>query len=101
MVAMGFVGNKNEMGLEGSGIVRRVGSRVTGISPGQRVVVISNGIFQSIAVVNQQSCMEVPSEMSLEEAGGMAAVFATAQYSLVSLAQLRKDQVGRFKSPAL
>ena len=94
MVAMGFVGTKDQMGLEGSGIVRRVGAQVTGIYPRQRVIVVGTGLFRSISVVNQRACMEIPRGMSLEEAAGMVSIFATAQYALMFLAQVKRDQVG-------
>jgi NADPH:quinone reductase-like Zn-dependent oxidoreductase len=75
MVAMGFIGTQDQMGQEGSGVVRNVGSKVTNISPGQLVMAVGVGLFRSRAVVNKRTCMALPPGMSLDEAGGTIAIF--------------------------
>ena len=47
MVAQGLLGSEEELGLEGSGVVRRVGSNVVDVkvddkSPGNRIWAFSN-----------------------------------------------------------
>ncbi|KAJ5762471.1 polyketide synthase [Penicillium nucicola] len=92
MVAMGFFGQSNEMGIEGTGIVQRVGSSVRNISIGDRVLLLDIGILGTHAVVHEQRCAPLPEELSLEDAATMPTVFLTAIYSLIDVAQIRKDQ---------
>lgn len=87
------MGTKDQIGLEASGIVRRVGAYVTRIIPGQRVIVVGTGIFCSVSIISQRAYIEIPPEITLEEAGGIVSIFATAQYVLVFLAQVKRDQV--------
>ncbi|PLN85920.1 putative polyketide synthase [Aspergillus taichungensis] len=92
MVAMGFVGQKSDMGVEGTGIVQRVGDNVRDIAPGDRVLLLTSGIMRTHAVVDQTRLIRLPESLSMEDAATMGSVFATAIYSLIHLAQLRKDQ---------
>lgn len=93
MVAMGFVGQKGDMGIEGTGIVQRVGANVRDISLGDRVLLLTSGIMRTHAIVDQTQLLRLPEGLSMEDAATMGSVFATAIYSLSHLAQLRKDQV--------
>ncbi|KAL5050934.1 hypothetical protein BDW71DRAFT_215073 [Aspergillus fruticulosus] len=95
MVAMGVVGAANELGVEGSGVVRRVGDAVTELKPGDEVVVGATGMFRTHIVVNQQQCKKLTQEgqqINLEEAATMPSVYATALWVFSHLANLRKGQ---------
>ncbi|KAE8401952.1 putative polyketide synthase [Aspergillus pseudonomiae] len=92
MIAMGFVGDIGELGLEGSGIVRRVGSNVTNIMPGDEILILDSGLMRTRIIVNQQHCLKLPKGLSTVDAVNMASVFATAIYSLINVGQLKKSE---------
>ncbi|KAJ5993473.1 kinase subdomain-containing protein [Penicillium sp. IBT 35674x] len=92
MVAMGLVGNKDQIGFEGSGIVRQVGSDVKGFSLGDRVIACYKGILKSRIAIDSERCWKIPDEMSLADAASMPTVYATAIYSLIELGNLQKGQ---------
>lgn len=93
MVSMGLVGNKSELGIEASGTVRRVGAKVTDLSPGDSVSLINCGVLQSRFVAKRKYCRKLWSGFSPKDAATMTAVFATTMYSLLDLGALKKDQV--------
>ncbi|KAL3480474.1 putative polyketide synthase [Aspergillus californicus] len=95
MVAMGVVGDARELGLEGSGVVRRVGNQVTDLTPGDEVIVVTSGILRSKVVVEQRRCIKLSqlgAQVSLEGAATMPTVYATALWVFAHLAKLRKGQ---------
>jgi NADPH:quinone reductase-like Zn-dependent oxidoreductase len=94
MVAMGLVGHKNQIGFEGSGVVRRVGSAVKDFCPGDRVIPYYKGIFKTRVTIDSERCWKMPDELSLIDAASMGTVYATAVYCLIELGNLQKDQVG-------
>ncbi|KAE8143385.1 putative polyketide synthase [Aspergillus pseudotamarii] len=92
MVAMGFVGSISEMGQEGSGVVRRVGSNVGNIMPGDEILVHDLGPICTRTIVNRQRCLKLPKGLSTQDAVNMGSVFATAIYSLINVGQLERGQ---------
>ncbi|OQD86541.1 hypothetical protein PENANT_c007G06237 [Penicillium antarcticum] len=92
MVIMGVVGDKKDLGIEGSGIVRRVGANVTSLLPGDKVAITSSGIFGDQVVISHKRCFKLPDTLSLEDAATMPSVYATAIYSFIHLGMLRKEQ---------
>lgn len=99
MVAMGLVGHKDQIGFEGSGFIRRVGSDVKDFSPGDRVIVCYKGIFKTRITIDPEHCWKIPDGISLADAASMPTVYVTAIYSLIELGNLQKDQVG-FHTPS-
>lgn len=98
MVAMGLVGDASELGLEGSGVVRRVGEQVTDFAPGDEVVVVAPGILRNQVIVERRRCRKLNQlgpHVDLEGAATMPTVYATALWVFGHLAKLRKDQVKR------
>lgn len=93
MVALGAVGTKEELGLEGSGIVTKVGSDVLDLRVGDRVMVSQVGIFKTTAVIPASRCLPIPEGLSLESGASLPCVYATAIYSLVTVGKLEKHQV--------
>ena len=93
MLSLGLVGVKDQLGLEGSGVVRRVGSNVKEFSKGDRLAILHAGLLKSRAIVPASRCFKVPDHLSLEEVATMPTVYATAIYSLVGLASLKQSQV--------
>lgn len=84
---------KFELGLEGAGIVRNVGSKVTKVKPGDRIMFYSGGAFTNRHVVYEDLCIKIPERLTFEEAATMPCVFATAVHSLLDLGGLQKGQV--------
>src|SRR5215468_10023641 len=71
------------LGLECAGEVAEVGARVTGVTPGQRVMaLLAGGGYAEEAVVEQGSVLPLPPGMSDEEAAAFPEVFLTAFLNL-------------------
>ena len=81
-----------EVGMEGSGIVRRVGSGVRHSRVGDEVVFIQGGCIANRVVANEHLVFVKPDCLSMEEAASSLSVYVTAYYSLIHLARLRKGQ---------
>lgn len=96
MVAMGFFGNKEDLGLEGSGIVLQVGPGVTDITVGDRVVLMHSGVLASNVVVPQEACIKLPQGLSMADAATMLTAYVTVLYSLLEIGALKKGQVSHY-----
>ena len=81
-----------EVGMEASGIVRRVGSSVRYCRVGDEVAFIQGGCIANRVVVNEHLVFVKPDCLSMEEAASSLSVYVTAYYSLIHLARLRKGQ---------
>ena len=76
-------------GLEMAGEVVSVGSRVTGFSPGDRVMALVGGGAQAtLATVDEAHALALPAGLPWPEAGGFMEVFATAFDALFEQAGL-------------
>ena len=80
------------VGMEGSGIVRRVGSEVRNCRVGDRVAFIAGGCIANRVVVPEYLVFTKPDSLSMEQAASTLSVYVTAYYSLIHLARLRKGQ---------
>ncbi|TGJ85110.1 hypothetical protein E0Z10_g3631 [Xylaria hypoxylon] len=89
MAAMGMLKElKQEMGVECSGIVTRIGSNVSSVQVGDRVCSLTpHGHFASRVRVPWTSAVRIPESMSFETAASMVIVFITAYYSLFWVGQ--------------
>ncbi len=81
-----------EVGMEASGIVRRVGANVRHCRVGDEVAFIQGGCIANRVVVNEHLVFAKPDCLSMEEAASSLSVYVTAYYSLIHLARLRKGQ---------
>lgn len=90
---MGFFGNKEDLGLEGSGVVLHVGSDVTGIHVGDRVALMHSGVLASNVTVPQEACIKLPEGLSMADAATMLTAYVTVLYSLLEMGYLKKGQV--------
>ncbi|MYC86719.1 MAG: SDR family NAD(P)-dependent oxidoreductase [Gemmatimonadales bacterium] len=81
-----------EVGMEGSGTVRRIGSEVRHCAVGDRVAFIAGGCIANHAVVPEYLVFAKPDRLSTEEAASTLSVYVTAYYSLIHLARLREGQ---------
>lgn len=95
MVAMGFFGNKEDLGLEGSGIVLQVGRDVIDIRIGDRVALMHSGVLASNVVVPQEACIKLPEGLSMADAATMLTAYVTVLYSLLEIGSLKKNQASQ------
>jgi NADPH:quinone reductase-like Zn-dependent oxidoreductase/acyl carrier protein len=86
----GYVGTN--LGMECAGTVVRVGAKVQGLRPGDRVAAFASGAFASHVVVPSFAVMRLPDGLPLEDATTIPVAFLTAYYSLVHLAHLGRGQ---------
>ncbi|RDA95562.1 hypothetical protein CP533_1202 [Ophiocordyceps camponoti-saundersi (nom. inval.)] len=91
MMAMGEV-ELTGLGFVASGIVRRIGSKITRFSPGDRVVVVSPGSMGTYLRVASSQVYHIPNSFSFEEAACVPVVYGTAYNSLVDVARLKKGE---------
>ncbi|KAL1869097.1 Type I Iterative PKS [Diaporthe australafricana] len=94
MVAMGELVN-NILGYEGAGVVTHVGSEVTDVKVGDRVVFVWNGAnncLQTRTRVPQDLLVKIPDSMSFEEAASVPVVFVTAYFCLYEVARLKAGE---------
>ncbi|KAH7175825.1 hypothetical protein EDB81DRAFT_633270 [Dactylonectria macrodidyma] len=93
IVAMGIIPeNEHLLGLDGAGIVTRVGPGVTDRHVGQRVAVLERGTLANRVITPREYTMTIPDSISFEEGATMPLVFVTSMESLFGLANLRRGQ---------
>lgn len=95
MIAMAFVGNRAQFGLEASGVVCRVGASVSGFQPGDQVGILGSGLCHSKVAVASNTCWKLPDRLSLENAAVIMVPYLTAMYSLIHVGNLKRNQVRR------
>ncbi|KAF5009992.1 hypothetical protein FDECE_3829 [Fusarium decemcellulare] len=92
--AMGLISSNSSkvpLGMEVSGTVRRLGSAVTGLGVGDRVMSFTHeGGFSTHVVVADHYVLKIPDTMSFEEAATIQGCFATVVYALLDAGRLRK-----------
>ena len=92
-VTMGIVPeNEHLLGLEGSGVVRRVGKGASKFSVGDRVAILKNGTFANKIQCPVERAHHIPSSMGFKDASTIPLVYLTCMYSLVDIGQLSKGQ---------
>ncbi len=81
-----------EVGMEGSGVVKRIGTDVRHCRVGDEVIFTHGGCIANRVTVDQHRVFSKPDHLDMETAASMLSVYVTAYYSLVHLARLRKGQ---------
>ncbi|APA16269.1 hypothetical protein sscle_16g110390 [Sclerotinia sclerotiorum 1980 UF-70] len=79
-------------GLEGAGVVRRVGPKVKLFKQGDRVTAMEHNILSTLLITNEIMCVKIPESLSFIDAATMFTVYATVQQSLITIGQLKKGQ---------
>ncbi|KAH3766105.1 type I polyketide synthase [Pelomyxa schiedti] len=83
-----------KLGLEGSGVVKRVGSAVTHVKPGDEVIVMTRlGTLCSHLISTFYSVFPKPPTLSAEEAAVVMIPSWTAVYSLLHCTKVRKGEL--------
>ncbi|MGW6269156.1 type I polyketide synthase [Streptomyces sp. NPDC055060] len=85
-------GESSTLGVEGAGVVTEVGSGVTGLAPGDRVMGLMPGAFGPLAITDQHLVVRIPHDWSFEDAASVPLAFAAAYHGLVNRAQLRPGE---------
>ncbi|WPH00651.1 iterative type I polyketide synthase [Acrodontium crateriforme] len=84
------------MGCEAAGVISRVGTKVTDVKIGDRVVYICGldniGCFHTFGRVDQSTVVKIPEALSYEVAAGLPVVYATVIYGLREAGRLLKGE---------
>jgi len=99
MIALGVFGEKESLGYEASGVIRRIGPGVEAFQVGDKVALIADGLLRTRRVVPGNYCVKIPAGLSLEDAATMTTVFATAIYSLIHVGCINKGKVCNYLKP--
>ncbi|MFF9765945.1 SDR family NAD(P)-dependent oxidoreductase [Streptomyces sp. NPDC014636] len=92
VVALGLIPDEADLGGEGAGTVTAVGSDVTDLAPGDRVLGLLTGAFGPVAVTDHRLLAKIPAQWSYEQAASVPVAFLTAHYALTDLAGLRPGE---------
>ncbi|PLB49359.1 putative polyketide synthase [Aspergillus steynii IBT 23096] len=92
MISLGVMADKEEFGIECSGVITRTGANVCHLHLGQKVGVLYAGVFRSRKVVPATACLEIPAAVALDDAAGILVVFNTVLYSIMEVGRLQKGQ---------
>ena len=88
----GREGGVGELGSECSGRVSAVGEGVEKLQVGDAVVALASGALASHVTANAHLTLQIPRNLSFEEAAGIPIVFLTADYALNGLARLAEGE---------
>ena len=88
VIALGQIPFYHKIGIECSGVVTAVGSKVTDISPGTRVCAMATGAYANFARVPQHKVAKIPESLGFTEAASIPVVFCTAHYALLEIGRL-------------
>ena len=86
-------GLPSSMGLEAAGTVTAVGSEVTGISVGQKVMAMGPGSQAEYVGINGNLVFPYPDSLDPVEAGGIPIVFLTSYHILKSRGHMQQGDV--------
>lgn len=95
MYAMGLLQvekDNDSTGWEASGVVNRVGSQVTHLNVGDRVMLIHGGLYATRKVINGKLAFRIPEELSFESAATMALVYCTVIYAIMTKGEFESGQ---------
>ncbi|MEC3953118.1 SDR family NAD(P)-dependent oxidoreductase [Nocardia sp. CDC153] len=87
-----YPGAATPLGLEGAGVVLETGPGVTGLAPGDRVMGLLDRAFGPVAVADHRLVTAIPANLTFAQAATIPAVFLTAYYALVDLADVRAGE---------
>lgn len=94
MIAMGLMEGKDDVfGFEASGVITRVGSTVTDLKIGDRVMTTEDGLFCTRRMVPSNTAVRIPDELSFEDAATMPIVYMTVIHAIIDIGRLAKGQV--------
>ncbi|WP_372499034.1 SDR family NAD(P)-dependent oxidoreductase [Streptomyces hygroscopicus] len=80
------------MGGEGAGVVLEVGSGVTDLAPGDRVMGMINASFGPVAVADRRQIVPMPRGWTFAQGASVPVVFLTAYIGLVELGKVKAGE---------
>lgn len=75
-----------------SGVVERVGARVTDLVPGDRVCGLAPYCFRTYVTIHRQMVFRIPQTVSFQAAATLPTAFLTAHYALNELARMQPGE---------
>lgn len=103
MIAMGEHDSVT-FGNDASGVVSRIGSAVTDVKVGDRIVCMNGnpkrGAFQTFGRVGGDCVVKLPDNMSFEVAASLPTIYSTALYGLYEYGGLKKGETVLIHSAA-
>jgi putative PIG3 family NAD(P)H quinone oxidoreductase len=86
-------GASDILGLEASGVVATVGTGVSGVAEGDRVMLlVEGGAYAELVRVRARQTVPVPDNIDLIDAGGIPEVFITAHDALFTRGRLERGE---------
>ncbi len=79
-------------GLEGSGIVEKVGPKVTHVQPGKPVIVCCSHCYAEYVVADADSVFPISEGIDLDEAATLSVAYLTAYHLLHTMARISAGQ---------
>ena len=91
MVAMGLVA-ETELGLEAAGIIKRVGSKVSLVKPGDRVATFCVGAYRTLLRTHETLVAKIPDQMSFADGASLPTAYVTAWQALYEAGRLARGE---------
>ncbi|HEX8053261.1 MAG TPA: SDR family NAD(P)-dependent oxidoreductase, partial [Thermoleophilaceae bacterium] len=90
LIALGIYPGDAPLGSEAAGVVLELGPGVEGFAPGDSVMGLIGDSFGTVAVTDHRTLVRIPRGWSFVEAASVPAVFLTAYFALVDLAEVKR-----------
>lgn len=84
--------SNDTIGTDVSGTIRRVGSGVSNLKPGDRVIALCAGAYKSLVRVSELMCQKIPDEMEFDTAASLPSNLVISYYSLIMTGRLQKGE---------
>ena len=82
----------NHLGQECSGVITKIGRKVTGLRPGDRVCAVTPSAIANLGRCPAHCAVPIPDTMSFAEAASIPIIYCTAYYCLIRLANLQHGE---------
>ncbi|MGH3899437.1 MAG: type I polyketide synthase [Pseudonocardiaceae bacterium] len=92
LMTLGMYPDEIMLGSEAAGVVTEVGSGVTGLAVGDRVMGVVLHSFGPLAIADARMVIAVPAGWTFDQAASVPVAFLTAYYGLVDLARLARGE---------
>ncbi|MFF3176491.1 SDR family NAD(P)-dependent oxidoreductase [Streptomyces sp. NPDC057900] len=92
LVALGMYPGEAALGSEAAGVVLEVGSAVTDLAPGDRIMGLIPDSFGPRAITERPMIVPMPDGFTFAQAAAVPIVYLAAYYGLVDLADLRAGE---------
>ncbi|MEV0429369.1 SDR family NAD(P)-dependent oxidoreductase [Micromonospora sp. NPDC050495] len=89
VVTLGMVPGLTGLGAEAAGVVLEVGSGVSDLAPGDRVMGLVLDSFGAVAVAQRRMLVPMPAGFTFAQAAAVPVTYLTAYYGLVDVAGVR------------